>query len=243
MTDREYKIVDYFCKNPESTILQVSSATEISKSSVQRCLNKPDISNIEIPGLNCTIKEQLQKNLLKGRQKGGRNTFNTHDSIKDEHGHFIGLKPTTSSDKENIKKEDIKILVGFFSHHPFYTLDQIAIELDNKYTSDYIYNCLTDPRVKEIFGEVIASAIEKQLSDNKYGILKKYGDYFNETLFEQAELTPEEIQVLKMRFDGETIKSAEAVAVKLGISKTMVTKIEDRALEKIEQYQECQKKR
>ncbi len=242
MSDNEKRVVKYFLENPNASMIQISEATGISKSSVQRYLNKPAIANMVIPSLGCMIKEKLQQNLIKGRQKGGRNTFSLYDSIKDEQGHFVGLQATKTDSKEELKKEDIKMIVNFFSHYPYYTLEQMAKELDNKYTSDYIYKCLTDSRVEEIFGGVIASAINKQLSDNKYSILKKYGDYFDETHFEQANLTPEEIHILKMRFDGENIKSSEAVAFMLGISKTMVNKIEDRALEKIKQYQEGQKR-
>lgn len=242
MSESEIKVVEYFLENPHASMIQISAATGISKSSVQRYLNKPAIADIVIPELNCMIKEQIQNNLRKGRQKGGRNTFSAYDSIKDEQGRFMGLKETQINNKEEIKQEDIKKIVNFFSHFSHYTLDQLALELGSIYTSDYIYKCLTDPRVEEIFGRVIASAISKQLSDNKYSVLRKYDNCFGEELFEQANLSIEEINILKMRFNGENIRSAESVAIELGVSKTTVNNIEDKALAKIKQYQESQKK-
>ena len=141
-------------------------------------------------------------------------------------------------DKEEIKRKDIVSIVLWFSKNPYYTIDQLALSLDGIYTPDYVYKCLNDPRVGEIFGNLIAKSITQQLDDNRYGILRKFENSWGVELFECAGLTDREKEILQYRFSSEGIHSADAAARQFGVSKTAITKAEDSALKKIQAYQE-----
>ena len=185
-----------------------------------------------------TIEEQLKTNRLLGNQKGGRNTFATHTVQKDESGKFVGTKKDTEEvDKEAKKRDDIKRIVRYFSQHPYDTLDTIVEFFDKVYTRDYIYACLNDPRVDELFGKLIAKAVRQQLADNRYSIMKKFEDNWGQELFVAAGLTEREIQILNLRFSNNVITSVEAVALQLQVTHQMISKIENQALGKLEEYQ------
>ena len=236
--EKQRRVIDFFIANPTATIIDISNGTGISKSSCQRYLNMPEYMNIIIPSTGHTISEQLMANKVAGNQKGGRTTFLTHTVKKDSEGKFVGTERDESGiDKEDKKREDIIRIVRYFSQNPYVTLDGIAEYFDKIYTRDYIYACLNDPRVEELFGKLIASAVKQQLVDNRYGLKRKFGDLWGQELFEQVGLSDREIQILNMRFSEDTIHSAEEVAYNLGISRQMVLKIEDRAFEKLEEYQ------
>lgn len=233
------KVIEYFLNHPTATNIEISAATGVSKSSVQRYLSHPDIGNITIPSLDRTIAEQIYLNTMAARQKGGRNTFRKYAAKKDESGKFVGLeREETTLDKEEVKRADIINIVLWFSKNPYYTIDQIAESLEDKYTSDYVYRCLNDSRVEEIFGNLIASSITQQLDNNRYGILKKFETSWNSELFDSAGLTDREKEILDYRFSDEGIRSAEATARKFGVSKTAITKTGNAALKKIQSYQE-----
>lgn len=242
--EKQLKVINYFLDNPTSSILEISDKTGVSKSSCQRYLTLPQYSNIIIEKTGRTISEQLKFNKLMGNRKGGRTTFNTFAAKKDESGKFVGLikEPTRINAEENKQKDIIKI-VTYFSKNSYSTLDQIACFFDNIYTHDYIYDCLNDPRVEEIFGMDIASAITQQLSNNNYGILKKYQGVWDENLFKSAGLSEQEISILLYRFSNGQIRSAEDTAHNFGISKTRVNVIENSAIKKIEEYQKEVKKK
>lgn len=232
-------VVDYFLKNPKATNIEISAHTGVSKSSVQRYLSDPAIGDISIPGLDRTIAEQILLNTKAARQKGGRSTFKKYAAQKDESGKFVGLtREDNSIDKEEVKKNDIVAIVLWFSKNPYYTIDQLASSLEGKYTSDYVYRCLNDPRVGEIFGNLIASSITQQLDNNRYGILRKFETGWGAELFASAGLSDREKEILEYRFSEEGIHSAEATAKAFGVSKTAITKAEDSALKKIQSYQE-----
>ena len=240
------KVIEYFLENPTATNLEISEKTGISKSSVQRYLSDPSIGNITILKTNRTIAEQIRVNTQRGRQKGGRATFQTHQAQKDEKGRFIGTKKEIEEkDKEALKRQDIIQAVLYFSKNPYMTIDQIANDLEgmktpgdgSSYTKDYIYRCLTDSRVGEIFGSVIASSIRQRLDENRYSILNKLENVWNPEFFESAGLTKHEIAVLHFRFSEEGIRSADAAAIYFGVSRNAILKSENNAIEKLKNYQ------
>lgn len=235
---KQRRVIDYFMENPQATILDISAATGISKSSCQRYLNMPEYMNMIIPSTGNTIAEQLMANKVAGNQKGGRTTFLTHTVQKDAAGKFIGTtRDESDENKEELKREDIIRIVRYFSQNPYVTLDGIAEYFDKIYTRSYIYACLNDPRVDELFGKLIASAIKQQLDNNRYGIRRKFGDNWGQELFDAAGLSEREVSILNLRFTEDIIHSAEEVAYNLGITRQMVLKIEDRAFNKLEEYQ------
>ena len=236
--EKQKKVITYFIENPTSTMEMIAAATNISKSSCQRYLTMPEYSNILIPSTRNTIEEQLRANKLLGNQKGGRNTFATHTVQKDESGKFVGTKKDTEEvDKEAKKRDDIKRIVRYFSQHPYDTLDTMVEIYYKVYTRDYIYACLNDPRVDELFGKLIAKAVRQQLADNRYSIMKKFEDNWGQELFVAAGLTEREIQILNLRFSNNVITSVEAVALQLQVTHQMISKIENQALGKLEEYQ------
>ena len=232
------KVVQYFLNNPTATNQEISASTGVSKSSVQRYLTKPNISNIKIPSTNRTIAEQILWNTRLGRQRGGRNTFQKYDVKKDESGKFVGLEVSKSSvDKGQVKNNDIMKAVLLFSKNPFLTIDELASLLGENYTSDYVYDCLKDSRIEQLFGTLIASSITQQLEYNRYGILRKFRENWGDELFNEAGLSDREKEILNCRFSEGEIGSAESVASRFGVSKTMITKIENRAFRKLQEYQ------
>lgn len=231
-------VIDYFIEHPTATINEISDATGISKSSCQRYLNIPEFMNIRIPSTGNTVAEQLMANKVAGNQKGGRTTFLTHTVQKDAAGKFVGTtRDVNDENKEEHKREDIIRIVRYFSQNPYVTLDGIVEYFDKIYTRSYIYACLNDPRVEELFGKLIASAVKQQLDSNRYGIRRKFGDKWGQELFKEAGLSEREVTILNLRFSEDIIRSAEDVAYELGITRQMVLKIEDRAFYKLEEYQ------
>ena len=194
--EKQRRVVEYFLENPTSSMDMVAAATKISKSSCQRYLTMPEYSSILIPSTGNTIEQQLKANRLLGNQKGGRTTFATHTVQKDESGKFVGtVKDAEDVEKEAKKKDDIKRIVRYFSQHPYDTLDAMVEFFDKVYTRDYIYACLNDPRVDELFGKLIARAVRQQLADNRYSIMQKFEDNWGQELFDAAGLSEREIEI------------------------------------------------
>ena len=240
---KKKKTLEYFLEHPTATINEISAAVNIPKSSVQRYLSDHIYMNVVIPSTGKTVSEQLKINKMAGNQKGGRTTFLTYSVQKDASGKFIGTTAeTTEEDKEQHKREDIIKFVRYFSNNPFATLEEIEESFVGAYTKSYIYDCLNDPRVEELFGKLIADAINAQLDQNRYNIRRKFEGCWGMDLFSSAGLTEHEIQILNMRFSNGTIRSAEDVGQELNISKTRVTQIEDQALAKLEAYKRDEKK-
>lgn len=236
--EKQRRVIQYFLDNPNASMDMIAAATKISKSSCQRYLSMPEYSSILIPSTGNTIEQQLKANKLLGNQKGGRTTFATHTVQKDESGKFIGTqKDVEDVDKEAKKRDDIKRIVRYFSQHPYDTLDTMVEFFDKVYTRDYIYACLNDPRVDELFGKLIARAVRQQLDDNRYSIMQKFEDNWGQDLFIAAGLSEREIEILNLRFSNNVITSADAVALQLQITHQMVSRIENRALGKLEEYQ------
>ena len=236
--EKQRIVIQYFLDHPTSTMEQIASATNISKSSCQRYLTLPGYASLIVPSTGKTIEEQLKTNKLLGNQRGGRNTFANYTVQKDESGRFVSTKKDVEDvDKEAKKRDDIKRIVKYFSKHPYDTLDTMVEFFDKVYTRDYIYACLNDPRVDELFGKLIARAVRQQLDDNRYSIMQKFEDNWGQDLFIDAGLSEREIEILNLRFSKDVITSAEAVALQLQITHQMVSKIENRALGKLEEYQ------
>lgn len=235
-------VVTTFLENPTLTINEISELTDISSSSVQRYLNINEVKAIVIPKLGVTIEEQLRNNMIAGRSKGGRTTFIRYDAIKDESGRYTGLIATENDNKEEIKRDDIRRIIAVFSANPLLTLAELTNEFNGEYTKDYVYRCLTDVRVQEIFSKETQDAVLDQLDKNRYGILRKFQDTYGTDIFEQAGITPREREIIEYRFGQDKIVSASVTANFFGISKSAVTALEERALEKIEEYRETKQK-
>ena len=236
--EKQRRVIQYFLDNPNASMDMIAAATKISKSSCQRYLSMPEYSSILIPSTGNTIEQQLKANKLLGNQKGGRTTFATHTVQKDESGKFVGTqKDVEDVDKEAKKRDDIKRIVRYFSQNPYDTLDTMVEFFDKVYTRDYIYACLNDPRVDELFGKLIARAVRQQLDDNRYSIMQKFEDNWGQDLFIAAGLSEREIEILNLRFSNNVITSADAVALQLQITHQMFSRIENRALGKLEEYQ------
>ena len=67
--------------------------------------------------------------------------------------------------------------------------------------------------------------------------MKKFEDNWGQELFVAAGLTEREIQILNLRFSNNVITSVEAVALQLQVTHQMISKIENQALGKLEEYQ------
>ena len=233
-------VVNFFVNNPTFSIIEVSSFTGVSKSTVQRILSNPEYSDI-ITITGRTIKEQLEYNLKVGRKKGGINSFMNNTATKDSSGRFTGSITVQNGENNELKKiEDIKIIVDFYSRNPNLTLDVLTSKINQKYntnyTRDYIYDCLLDSRVEELYGLLISSAISNNLTANYQGFIRKFGIMiFTIDELSKYELTDMEIAVLIYRFNNGTIKSATDAAKHFNCSKTNITNIENRALNKIKQ--------
>jgi DNA-directed RNA polymerase, sigma subunit (sigma70/sigma32) len=228
-------VLEYFQENPSASISEISDKTGISKSSVQRYLNHPDIVGFTIKLTGKTVKEQLEQNMLLGRSKGGKNTFSKYDHVKNKDGRFSGLVETNTENKEEQKKADIKKIVIFFSKYPYYTIEELSKELGYE-SSDYVYDCLTDNSVNEMMGSVISESIKAQLDKNKFNIFKKLVPDFDISRLNEFDLSEREAKVIMARLGNDDIKSADEVAEAMNISRTMVLKIENRAIDKINDF-------
>lgn len=239
MDKKDRIVLEIFIENPIFTIQQISDETKISRSSVQRILNR--YVDIEIPSTKRTIKEQLLFNKNVGKQKGGRTTFKRYGLVRDKEGKFIGIKKeSTIIDKEQIKRDDIDLIVKNFSSNPRCTIEKLTEEINlvynKKYTVSYVYRCLIDPRVEEIFGELISDSIKTQLDNNRYCFFLKFKNLkIDVETLTQLGLDDECIAVLICRFNDGNILSHDVVAQKFNCSKTKIANIENRALDIIEE--------
>ena len=239
-TQEKYKlVVNYFIDNPTYTMIDIANQTGISKSSVQRILNKDEYADKIISKTGRTIKEQLTYNLNMGKKKGGKNSFQYNIALKDDNGKFIGsVENYDYIDNEEIKQQDIELIVDYYCTHSTDTLESIVEQINDKYnkkyTKAYVYNCLLDQRVEALFEPIVSEEIKNQLSNNYQGFFKKFGfiSMDLETL-SKYDLTDREIAILLYRFNNGKIKSTQEAAQHFNCSKTVITKIEDKALEKI----------
>jgi len=231
------EIIDFFMENPTATIMEISTATGVSKSSVQRYLNHPDVVGLMVEKTGRIIADQLKYNKGVGNSKGGRTTFVRYDAIKDENGKFIGLDENIDEEKEERKRETITEVVLVFSRCPYLTITEISNLLGYEDEGDYVYDCLTDPRVYEIFGPVMANSILERLEKNVFSIFRKLPSEFNIEMLDEVDLSDREKDILRRRLNNGGIPvSADKVAAELEISRAMVLKIENRAVNKISEH-------
>lgn len=234
---RDNLVIGYFLDNPTATIKQISNVTGESSSTIQRILNAPEHVGILISKTDRTIKDQLLHNKLMGNSKGGRTTFESYDAVKDQEGKFVGLSETQTSGKEAAKENQVVEIALIFSKNPHLTIDELADLLDGDISRDLVYDCLTDSRIFEIFGSIFANSIRDRLEQNLYSILKKLPINFDIEMLAEIDLTDREKDVISRRLGyGKGLVSMDLVAADLEISRAMVLKIENRAINKIQKY-------
>lgn len=225
-------VLEYFLKNPDSFISEISEALSISKSSIQRYLQK--YLDVVIEDRNITIKEQLEINRRNGQKKGGNNSFKNNDPIRDASGNFIGSVKTTSQvDKEEQKKKDIILITNYYLENPSSTLDEVAsfFEELGMFSKYYVYECLTGSKTKEILGEETFRKIKEILEANQYSFKRKVSDIDIESIIELADLTEDEKKLIKLRMTGNI--SLDELAKEFGVSRTTVEEYEKKAIEKL----------
>jgi len=95
---RDDFIVNYFMEHPDSFIKDIAIETQISRSTIQRTLNK---YSHKILANGNTIGEQLIINKTKGNLYGGITSAKMTLSIKDSDGKFIGsIKVSNDFDRK-----------------------------------------------------------------------------------------------------------------------------------------------
>lgn len=237
--DKNKLVVDFFLENPTSSMIAISGSIGVSKSTVQRILNKECFSSIIIPSTGRTIKEQLAHNLSMGKKKGGKNSFQYNTAIKDENGKFVGsVFNYDYIDHEAIKQQNIELIVKYYCYNPNETLEDIVEQInklyDKEFTKAYVYDCLLDSRVEALFGPIVSEEIKNQLSYNVQGFFRKFGFIsMDENTLSMYNLNEREIAVLLYRFNDGKLKSTQETAEYFNCSKTVITKIENSALKKI----------
>ena len=107
------------------------------------------------------------------------------------------------------------------------TLDNLEELLP--YTRDYIYDCLTSSRTKEMVGEEVYQVIQELLRKNRYSFERKIKDSSILEHLDEIELTEIERQIMILREKGI---SQEEIASRLNISHTTVMEYEDRIIER-----------
>jgi len=237
--DKNELVVNYFLENPTSTMIEISNSICVSKSTVQRILNKECFSSLIIPSTGRTIKEQLSHNLSMGKKKGGKNSFQYNTAIKDENGKFVGsVFNYDYIDHEAIKQQNIELIVKYYCYNSTESLEEIVEKINELYnkdfTKDYVYDCLLDSRVEALFGPIVSEEIKNQLSYNVHGFFRKFGFIsMDKQTLSMYNLNEREIAVLLYRFNDGKLKSTQETAEHFNCSKTVITNIENSALEKI----------
>ncbi len=223
--EKEQLVVEFFKTHPDAYIDEISEETTIPKSTIQRYLqlHQKEI----IPTRNITISEQLQRNKQRGKQKGGLTFFENNISLKDEQGRFTGSEKDDQKDKVEKKEKDILRITKTFLENSTSTLDNLEELLP--YTRDYIYDCLTSSRTKEMVGEEVYQVIQELLRKNRYSFERKIKDSSILEHLDEIELTEIERQIMILREKGI---SQEEIASRLNISHTTVMEYEDRIIER-----------
>lgn len=168
MKQKEKEAVEYFIKNPDLFISEISRDLNISKSSIQRYLQKNSARVITVRGI--TIGEQLEINKSKGNKKGGETSFQKNDFVKAKDGTFIGCKKTKSKiDKVKRKETDIKLISTYYLQNKDLSLEDLTNLFTEVglYSKSYVYDCLTGERTKEVLGEDTYNEIISNLSKNR----------------------------------------------------------------------------
>lgn len=187
MKDKEKKIcitVKAFLEHPNFTNEELAKLTGFSSSSVQRYLNDPIIKEIFSEETFNKIKELLSNNIKDARRKGGINSFQNNEPVKESNGYFNGNKKSTQTNRLEKKCNDILIFANIFLQNPNLTLEQIA-DFYNKYysdktcdvTRDYVYDCLSSKASYSLLADNLYEVISNQLEErrilgNKSGVIE-----------------------------------------------------------------------
>ena len=184
MKEKEKKIlitVKAFLEHPNFTNEEIARLTGYSPSSVQRYLNDPSIKEIFNEETFNKIKELLSNNITNARRKGGFNSFQKNEPIKNERGVFIGNKKTNQTDRLENKCKDILFFSDLFLRNPNLSLQQIADiynkSFDKKVTRDYVYDCLTSKSSYDLLSDnlyeiIIEKMEERRILGNKSGAIE-----------------------------------------------------------------------
>ena len=187
MKDKEKKIcitVKAFLEHPNFTNEELAKLTGFSSSSVQRYLNDAIIKEIFSEETFNKIKELLSNNIKDARRKGGINSFQNNEPVKESNGYFNGNKKSTQTNRLEKKCNDILIFANIFLQNPNLTLEQIA-DFYNKYysdktsdvTRDYVYDCLSSKASYSLLADNLYEVISNQLEErrilgNKSGVIE-----------------------------------------------------------------------
>ena len=187
MKDKEKKIcitVKAFLEHPNFTNEELAKLTGFSSSSVQRYLNDAIIKEIFSEETFNKIKELLSNNIKNARRKGGINSFQNNEPVKESNGYFNGNKKSTQTNRLEKKCNDILIFANIFLQNPNLTLEQIA-DFYNKYysdkacdvTRDYVYDCLSSKASYSLLADNLYEVISNQLEErrilgNKSGVIE-----------------------------------------------------------------------
>ncbi len=177
MKDKEKKIcitVKAFLEHPNFTNEELAELTGFSSSSVQRYLNDPIIKELFSEETFNKIKELLSNNIKDARRKGGINSFQNNEPIKDVDGRFIGNTKSSQTNRLESKCNDILIFANIFLQNPNLTLEQIA-DFYNKYysdksgevTRDYVYDCLSKKTSYSLLADNLYEVISNQLEERR----------------------------------------------------------------------------
>ena len=177
MKDKEKKIcitVKTFLEHPNFTNEELAKLTGFSSSSVQRYLNDPIIKELFSEETFNKIKELLSSNIKDARRKGGINSFQNNEPVKESNGYFNGNKKSNQVNRLEKKCNDILIFANIFLQNPNLTLEQIA-DFYNKYysdktcdvTRDYVYDCLSSKASYSLLADNLYEVISSQLEERR----------------------------------------------------------------------------
>lgn len=231
--DKEQIVVDYFMLHPNSYIKDVSLATGIPKSSVQRYLDKN--RKLINPETKKTIEEQLRENKERGNREGGIISNCKNDALKDENGRFIGnVSASVVGVNELVKEDDILFICTTYIENQPMTIDELVLFLKQfkNYTRDYVYKCLTDNRIDSLFDDSIKSQIAFLLDNNRRTFFKKVGIVNLSKYIDIDLLSDVEKKVLESRILGASL---EDISKEMNLSHTTIMKIENKAIFKIKE--------
>lgn len=177
MKDKEKKIcitVKAFLEHPNSTNEELAKLTGFSSSSIQRYLNDPVIKELFNDETFSKIKELLSNNIKDARRKGGINSFQNNEPIKDDAGYFIGNRKSSQTNRLESKCNDILIFANIFLKNPNLSLEQIADFYNNYYsdksrkvTRDYVYDCLSKKTSYSLLADNLYEVISSQLEERR----------------------------------------------------------------------------
>ena len=177
MKDKEKKIcitVKAFLEHPNTTNEELAKLTGFSSSGIQRYLNDPVIKELFNDETFSKIKELLSNNIKDARRKGGINSFQNNEPIKDDAGYFIGNRKSSQTNRLESKCNDILIFANIFLKNPNLSLEQIADFYNNYYsdksrkvTRDYVYDCLSKKTSYSLLADNLYEVISSQLEERR----------------------------------------------------------------------------